>query len=203
MKKFSKNLFDLQALVPQYKGVFSIGDLKNLFLVLSVEQANQKLKPFLDSCFLSRVTRGFYVTKEFDLERLSARLCPGSSISLGSVLAKEMMIGSIPQKTVYAVKLGKTRVYRFGQGQVVHLGFTKKDLWFGYDKYENGIRYADKEKAFLDTLYFYQLGAKFSFNVYSDINVKALDLKKVNVYLKGYKNPKFKIFVKGVLNGQH
>ena len=58
MKKFSQNLFDLQALVPQYKGVFSIGDLKNLFLTASVEQANQKLKPFLDLLQTKRI-RGF------------------------------------------------------------------------------------------------------------------------------------------------
>ncbi len=206
MKSLVENLTQLESLSVSYGGVFSTSDLKNLFLSTTTEATNQKLKPFLKTGFLTRACRGFYVTKQFDLERLSQRLCPDSAISLGSVLAKEMVIGSIPQKTVYAVKRGKSRVYRLKTGQIVHLGFTggqKSNVWFGYDLYKLGVRYADKEKAFLDTLYFYQLGYRFSFNVYADINAGLLDLKKVKKYLSFYKNPKFKQFVKGVLDGKY
>lgn len=205
MKSMVENLMQLESLAPSYGGVFSASDLKNLFLSSSSEAANQKLKPFLKAGFLTRACRGFYVTKKFDLERLSARLCPDSAISFGNVLAQEMVIGSIPQKTVYAVKRGKSRTYRLPTGQIVHLGFTggqNSNAWFGYDVYKQGVRYADKEKAFLDTLYFYQLGHRFSFNVYSDINVSVLDSKKIEEYLRKYKNPKFKQFVKGVLIGK-
>jgi hypothetical protein len=126
---------------------------------------------------------------------------------MGSILAKEMVIGSIPQKTVYAVKIGKSRTYKSPLGQVVHLGFANaqdaKQMWVGYSIQKDGIRRADKEKAFLDTLYFYQRGTRFSFNVYSDIQIDRLDSAKLNEYLTHYKNPKFIKFVEGVINGKH
>lgn len=207
MKLPSQRLLALQALIPQHRGVFTIHDLENLFLTRNSVEIQQKLKPFLHEKVLIRFCRGFYVAKDFDLEWLSQRICPDSAISLGSVLAKEMVIGSIPQKTVYAVKMGKSRTYKSPLGQIVHLGLASIDetgrMWFGYETLSDGIRYADKEKAFLDTLYFYQKGHKFSFNIYSDIQVGRLDKKKVAAYLKHYNNPKFKKFVEGVVNGKH
>lgn len=205
MKLEAKTLFALQALLPRHRGVFSSYDLANLFLTLDSLGFNRKLKPFLRAGVLRRFCRGYYVAEKFDLEWLSQRLCPHSAISLGTVLAKAGLIGNIPQKTVYAVKIGKSRIYESRAGSVVHLGYSSpsigRKLWAGYTIGANGIRYADQEKAFLDTLYFYQLGHKFSFNVYSDIAVERLHLKKVESYLKKYQNPKFKTFVKGVLRG--
>ena len=104
MKVPAKELLLLQSLIPKHRGVFTIADLENLFLARHPVEIQQKLKPFLQAKLLHRFCRGFYVANDFDLEWLSQRICPHSSISLGSVLAKEMVIGSIPQKTVYAVK---------------------------------------------------------------------------------------------------
>lgn len=201
MKLDAKNLFALQSLVPKHRGVFSTYDLSNLFLTSGALDFSRTLRPFLKAGVLQRFCRGYYVAENFDLEWLSQRLCPRSAISLGTVLAKARLIGSVPKKTVYAVKVGKTRIYRSDLGSIVHLGFSSDALWFGYDAWVDGVRSADQEKAFLDTLYFYQLGHKFSFNVYSDIAVERLNRKKIESYLKKYNNPKFKIFVKGVLNG--
>ena len=203
MKLDPKIFLALQSLIPKHRGVFAISDLSNLFLARSEVEVQQKLRPFLKEKILNRFCRGIYVAQNFDLEWLSQRICPASAISFGSVLAKEMLIGSIPQKTVYAVKIGKTRIYKSPWGQVVHLGFagSGKNLWFGYEFGNNGIRQADAEKAFLDTLYFHQRGRLFSFNIYSDIQVERLDPKKLLRYLGRYKNPRFRTFVKGVLNG--
>ena len=206
MKLEAKNLLSLQRLSQQHRGVFSIYDLGNFFLTTDLASLKRRLRPFLKEKIVQRFSRGFYVMEGFDLELLSQRICPQSAISLGSVLAKEMLIGTIPHKTVYAVKQGKTRTYQSSLGQIIHLGFTskKKDsVWFGYERVENGIRYANKEKAFLDTLYFYQLGYRFPFNVYSDIQVGRLDLKILKKYLVCYKNPKFKKFVEGVIYGHN
>ncbi len=198
-------LFLLQTLAPKQHGVFTIQDLGNLLLTSNAVQLNHRLKPFIKAKILQRFSRGFYVAQPFDLTWLSQRICPHSAISFGTVLAKEMIIGTIPQKTVYAVKIGKSRTYRSDLGQIVHLGFASlreaADLWFGYDRYENGVHYADKEKAFLDTLYFYQSGYKFSFNIYSDIYYDRLDSKVLTRYLARYQNPKFRKFVEGVLHG--
>lgn len=207
MKLDPKILLALQKLIPKHRGVFSIGDLQNLFGARSAAETQQRLRPFLEEKILNRFCRGFYVASEFDMQLLSQRLCPSSAISLGSILAENLVIGSIPQKAVYAVKLGKGRVYKSAMGQVVHLGFANataaKDMWFGYSIGKFGIRKADKEKAFLDVLYFYQLGHKFSFNIYSDIQVDRLDQKKTKKYLTHYRNPRFVAFVGGVLSGKH
>ncbi len=206
MKIEPKLLLEFQTLALRQRGVFSVSDLANYFLTSTALALNRKLAPFLQSGILYHFCRGFYVAQDFSLEWLSQRICPKSAISFGSVLAKNLLIGSIPEKTVYAVKIGKSRIYRSPVGQVVHLGFShilKKRIWFGYDSVEQGICYADKEKAFLDTLYFYQSGQKFSFNIYSDIHLDLLDQKKIEEYLKRYRNPKFVKFVEGVLNGEH
>jgi len=172
------------------------------FLAEHPVELQQKLRPFLKAGVLFRFCRGFYVAKDFKLEALSQKIAPASAISFGSVLAKEMLIGSIPKKCVYAVKLGTSRTYKSPYGQVVHLGLTES-LWFGYSKWIKSVRYADKEKAFLDTLYFYQKGHKFSFNIYSDIQTDKLDLKILETYLEKYKNMRYRKFVEGVLSGKH
>ncbi|MBI1908923.1 MAG: hypothetical protein HYS22_01990 [Deltaproteobacteria bacterium] len=203
MKIDAKIFLALQSLIPKHRGIFTVSDLSNLLLAKREVEVQQKLKPFLKEKILNRFCRGIYVTQNFDLDDLSQRICPDSAISFGSVLAKERLIGSIPQKAVYAVKIGKTRIYKSPLGQVVHLGFAGSGLkmWFGYEMGTNGIRYADAEKAFLDTLYFYQKGHKFSFNLYSDIQIDRLNQKKLRRYLGRYKNPKFRTFVQGVLDG--
>ncbi|OGQ05322.1 MAG: hypothetical protein A3F82_01100 [Deltaproteobacteria bacterium RIFCSPLOWO2_12_FULL_44_12] len=207
MKVDPQILLLFQTFAAKHRGIFTIHDLEGLFGTKQPVALQQKLRPFLQAKILSRFCRGFYVAKEFDLEWLSQRIAPDSAISLGTVLSREMVIGSIPQKTVYAVKVGKSRVYKSSLGQVVHLGFTGGDakamMAFGYKKMEKFIRYADKERAFLDALYFYQRGHKFSFNIYSDIQVKKLDQKIVNRYLVRYKNPKFVKFVEGVCHAKH
>lgn len=207
MKLESRHLLLLQSLIPKHRGVFSTYDLSNWLLSSGPLSFNRHLSPFLKAGILHRFCRGFYVTDHFDLEWLSQRLCPQSALSLGTLLAKNRVIGNIPQKTVYAVKIGKSRIYRSKFGNVVHLGYSSpavgRRLWFGYNAWVNGVRSADSEKAFLDTLYFYQSGNKFSFNVYSDIAVEKLDPKKLEDYLKRYRNLKFVVFVKGVLNGYH
>jgi len=205
VKLDAKILLSLQALMPVHRGVFTVSDLSNLFLTTREVEIQKKLKPFLKEKVLNRFCRGFYVAQNFDLEWLSQRLCLHSAVSLGSVLAKEMVIGSIPQKTVYAVKVGKTRLYKSAVGNVMHLGFAEagQQLWFGYAFGKNNIQYANAEKAFLDTLYFYQRGYKFSFNVYSDLRVDRLNQKKLLHYLSQYKNPKFRTFVQGVIRGYH
>lgn len=200
-------LLELQKLIPLHRGVFTISDLKNFFLTKTTIDIQKRLRPFLNAKILTPFCRGFYVTQGFNLEYLSQRICPESALSMGTVLAKNMLIGSIPQKTVYAVKRGKTRIYKSEMGQIVHFGFASpmsaKDNWFGYAIDSNGIRRADPEKAFLDTLYFYQLGNWFSFNIYSDIHVNRLNDKKLGSYLKKYRNPKFRKFVEGVIDGYY
>lgn len=185
-------------LVAHHQGVFSLSDLKNLFSPYDAVLFYRHLGRLERKGVLRRFTRSFYVTPEFSLAVLSQRLCEKSYISFGNVLADALLIGTIPQHTVSAVKIGKNRRYESDLGRVLHFGMAPR-LFFGF-KIMAGVATADPEKAFLDTLYFHLRGHGFGFNIYHDIDLSRLDRKKVLAYLKAYRNPKFVRFVKGVLH---
>jgi hypothetical protein len=182
-------------------GVFSLSDLKNVFNEKTLPLLHRRVRVLVSIGALTRFKREFYVTKDFNLEVLSQRLYPDSYISLGTVLARRLLIGSIPTKTAYAVKTGRNRTFNSVAGNLVFCGIVPY-LMFGFE-YENGLRYATAEKAFLDTLYFYLKGFRFSFNIFEDIAVDQLDVPEVRSMLKHYKNPKFVTFARGVLSGRH
>lgn len=183
------------------RGVFSTAELRALLGCTHEKSLQRAIHALQASGALTRFCRGLYVTPDFDLEMVSQRLAPDSYISCGSVLARALIIGAVPQKTVYAVKRGPSRAYRSPVGAVVHfgLGLRTRDLLCGFRTTASGICYADNEKAFLDTLYFHRSGYTFSFDVYSDVDLSRLDTARVRHYLRRYKNPKFVQFVKGVL----
>lgn len=180
----------------EFKGVFTITHLKNLFEYKSSVDLYRQIKQLVQAKILFSFCRGIYVTVGFDLKTLSQRICPESYISMATVLANDFVIGTVPQQTLFAVKVGKTRRYDQDLGTVQHYGLCQ-ELFFGYENNE-GLLIAHSEKAFLDTLYFYQHGYKPYFNIYSDMNVSRLNKKRFDQYLKKYKNNKFIEFAKGV-----
>jgi len=180
------------------KGVFTIGDLKTLFNEFNELSLIRKINKLIENKVIKKFSRGYYVTESFNIEHLSAVIVETSYISLNSILAKELIIGSVPKYKLSCVKTGRNREYTDGAAAIKYFSISEK-LFFGYSTIE-GINYADKEKAFIDTLYFYQKGNKFSFNIFEDINVSKLDTGLVLTYLKEYKNPKFVNFVKGYLD---
>lgn len=188
----------LQELAPLQGGVFSAADLKNLIAPLNKASLYRTLKQMLDAGIIRVFCRGFYVTKDFDIQVLSQRICADSYISFGTVLAKNLLIGSVPKYRLLAVKLGQNRVYQNSDFRIEQFAI-KPELFTGYENI-NGVNIAMPEKAFLDTLYYYQKGMKFSFDIYSDIDYDGLDRKKIKKYLKLYKNKKYIAFVNGVIN---
>jgi uncharacterized protein YktA (UPF0223 family) len=197
-----KNEYDLYKLVQKYegfqKGVFSISDLKNLFNEFNEVSLYKKIKNLQKKSILNKFCRGFYTTDNFSLETLTSRINKNSYISLGYILAQELIIGSIPRYTITCIKLGKKRTYSSKKENINYLGICPQ-LFFGFVN-KAGVNYALKEKAFLDTLYFYQKGYKFSFNIFSDINCNMLDKKIIYKFLNKYNNPKFVSFAKNYLN---
>jgi len=188
----------LQELSSPQGGVFSAADLKNLIDPINKASLYRTLKQMLDADIIRVFCRGFYVTKDFDIQVLSQRICADSYISFGTVLAKNLLIGSVPKYRLLAVKLGQNRVYQNSISRIEQLAI-KPELFTGYENI-NGVNIATPEKAFLDTLYYYQKGMKFSFDIYSDIDYDGLDRKKIKKYLKLYKNKKYVKFVNGVIN---
>lgn len=149
---------------------------------------------------LYRFCRGIYVRRECNLGILSRKIDPDSYISLCSVLASSCIIGQVPDRYVYAVSpKPRPRIFSGRPGTVRFVTMDKEMFGFGI-KTEKGLKFADNERAFLDTLYYYKKGMKFNFNPYCDMNVDLLDLEKVMEYLENYKNPNFTGFVRSVIN---
>ena len=191
-------ILSLQRWREEFRGVFSLSDLKNLFGMADNVQIHRLLARLEKTGALQRFCRSIYVTEGYDLDMVSARICPSSSISCGSALSRHLLIGTIPRHQVIAVKTGRNRTYRSGTESVVHLGVAPH-LAFG-SVFEDGVQYADKEKAFLDTLYFHQRGRRFPFDIYRDVNASLLDRDKIWDYLSRYRNPRFVRFVENCLN---
>ncbi|MEN8221827.1 MAG: hypothetical protein ABFR36_01100 [Acidobacteriota bacterium] len=199
MKQIVYILKNIEELSPLQNGVFSNGDLKNIIQPNNTAFYYRIVSQLIESGIIERFSREYYITKDVNLSALSQNICSDSYISFGTVLAKNLIIGSVPEYRIRAVKKGPTRVYKNSKYTIEHFKITE-NLWTGY-KTENGINIAFPEKAFVDTLYYYQKGIKFNFDIYSDIYYEELDEIKIKKYLDLYKSKKFVTFVNGVING--
>ncbi len=175
-----------------------MSDLRNLLQADSRDVFYRGLNELQKADVLTRFSRGFYVTKGFDPLVLSQRLCPASYVSFGTVLAKELLIGSVPRYRVRAAKVGPKRVYSNEDIRIEHLSL-REGLHFGYEVVD-GVRMALPEKAVLDTLYFYRRGIRFSFDIYSDVDYSRLNKDRTNQYIERYKNPVFIKFARSLTN---
>jgi predicted transcriptional regulator of viral defense system len=186
----------LARLTGEQAGVFSKADLQTALAEPHPAAFRRRIQMLQDNGILRRFTRGFYVTETFDLPTLSQRIAPDSCISFGTVLARELLIGTSPARRIVATKVGPARTYRALDFEIEHVGISPR-LFFGHT-YANGVRFANAEKAVLDVLYFHLRGRRYPFDIYSDINFQKLDTKRVREYLRRYQNPKFVAFAKGV-----
>ena len=179
----------VKAFSSELRGVFSLSDLRNLLQTSNRGVLYRGLRDLERAGVLSRFCRGFYVTPDFESLVLSQRLSPDSYVSFGNALARHLLIGSVPRYRIRAAKPGPKRVYTNGEYRIEHLSL-KPELVFGYEVID-GVRIALPEKAVLDTLYHYRRGARFSFDVYTDIDYSRLDGGLVRKYLGEYRNPVF------------
>lgn len=201
MNKLLKDLKIIEKFSQDMRGVFMLSDLKAMFPTENVIIFYRRLAHLEDSNIIKRFTRGIYITEGFDPAVLSQKICANSYISFETVLARELIIGTVPANTIRAVKLGKKKEYKHENFTVTHVGVAK-DLFFGFEN-KDGVNFATKEKAVLDTLYFYSKGLSFYFDIYSDMNLELIDKKVLNGYLTRYKNPKFIKFVENFFKEQN
>ncbi|MDA3924224.1 MAG: hypothetical protein PF904_05955 [Kiritimatiellae bacterium] len=179
-------------------GVFALSDIRNLLQTENRDVLYRALNELQNADVLTRFSRGFYITKGFDPLVLSQRLCPESYVSFGNVLAKQLLIGSVPRYRIRAAKVGPKRVYSNNDIRIEHLSL-REGLHFGCEVVD-GIRMALPEKAVLDTLYFYRRGIRFSFDIYLDVDYSRLNKEIINEFLKKYKNPVFIDFARNLTN---
>lgn len=180
-------------------GVYLQSDLTNLICLRSRLATARLLNRLVNAGVVLRVQRGIYRTKEFDLWQLAGRIVPKSYVSMDSVLARNGLIGSVPEFSLSAVHTGRGRTIKTGPWRI-RFHSISKDLFFGFQSNTKGVRVADSEKAFLDMLYFYTKGVRFVIDPLQEIDISKLNRQKIFQYLTQYKNPKFVKFVKGVLD---
>ena len=165
-------------------GVFTMPDLKVLFAERTEAALYKKLIGLIEEKLLVKVKRGLYATPTTSLAVISNRINPDAYISTGTVLARNMIIGSVPAYKLQAVKVGRPRIYKFDMGIIEHLSIAP-DLFFGFSLCD-GLKYASSEKAFIDACYYRYKGKRFSFDLDSDINKEALDANLISHYLTKY-----------------
>ncbi len=201
--KSSPQIYDLLKKIEAYAadlgGVFSAADLANLIGARSKLAAARIINRCVKGGFLTRVQRGIYVTSAFDLQRLAMRLAPDCYISMDSALARHGLIGTVPERSVSAIHVGRRRRISTDQGMLFIYSIAP-EMYFGFESAEFGVRMADPEKAFIDLLYFYTKAARFVIDPLSEVAVDKLDKRKVERYLRRYNNPRFIAFVKGLLH---
>lgn len=189
----------IQKIGPALGGVFSYGDLFNLIGAGSVQRNQRTIKRLIREGVLFKIQRGLYAAKNPDLWVLGCRLKENAYVSMDSVLSKNLLIGTVPERSVSLVYRGlgrRTVETPFG---LLRFFSIKEDLIFGTRKLPNGVTAADNEKAYLDILYYYSKGARFVIDPLKEVNVRKLNRKKVAQYLKKYRNPRFVAFVEGRL----
>lgn len=180
----AKDLQMIQDYADSVDGVLTLPDLRVLYANRGDQALYKKLAAFVREGILIKVKRGIYATPSASLDVVSARITPESYITAGTVLARAMLIGSIPGQRVQAAKTGRPRRYVCTLGTIEYLSL-KPGLLFGF-KAQNGVNYACPEKAFLDACYFFFKGRRFSFDLGEGVDTAALDEKLLCQYLQRY-----------------
>lgn len=93
MNKLLRDAGLIQKYALPMAGVFLIGDLCRLFGEENTVALYRRIRTLEDGGIISRFLRGIYGTAGFRPETLAVRIIENSYISLGTVLAKELMIG--------------------------------------------------------------------------------------------------------------
>jgi hypothetical protein len=181
------NLADYQkfmAVSASMDGVFTLADFRVLYGSDSAATRFRKLEDLVEAGELLRVKKGLYARPDADLRRISQRIAPDSYLSLGTVLAAEGLIGSIPARRVWAVRVGRPRSYDCTLGRIEHLSIAP-GLCVGWTLRE-GLKWADPEKAYLDAWYFSYKGRNLSFDLLEDVDRDRLDAEKLAAYVSVY-----------------
>lgn len=185
----------------QMGGVFSSSDLANIIGGGSDLKNARAMRRLVRGGIVLRVRRGIYIVPGCDPWVLASRLAPRSYVTMESVLVKEGLIGTVPSGVVSAAQAARPRIFEAARVRII-IHSISKELLFGIERLPSGVRAADPEKAFLDLLYFYQKGARFPIDPLRDVRTEPLNRKRLQGYLKRYRNPNFVAFARGVIHGR-
>jgi predicted transcriptional regulator of viral defense system len=188
----------LKEMAPEMGYVFSKGDLAHLFGNRDNTTLDARMRKMIGAGYLKRAMRGYFFTEGAALEDLALKIYPEGYLSIGSALSYHQMIGTSPRWLCHMMTTRpKGKVIKTDIGTIA-MSCHQAEQHFGIINV-NGRRYANKEKALIDTCYFYLRGKKFPFNINSDIDISSLEPERLEEYLSCYKNSKFISFVRGLV----
>ncbi len=174
----------IETLAAEMDQVFSLGDLRVLFHENTDAGLYKRLNRLEARGFLVKIIRGYYARPAARLERICQRVQPDACLTAGTVLARELLIGTVPARSVQAIRVGRPRTYETPFGNVRILS-VKPTLYSGF-AVEDGLRYALPEKAFLDACYFTYKGHRFPFDPATDVDMSRLDAGRLRGFLPFY-----------------
>ncbi|MBA7605487.1 hypothetical protein ES703_12620 [subsurface metagenome] len=164
------------------KSFYTISDLEKV-VGLPRNALYVTLKRWVDMKILERIGKGIYISfgKEINLEVIAPQLYIPNYLSFEYALAKYGLLNLQPYTLTYATTR-KTRRYTIA-GRDIEFRMIKRELFWGYRRVKEGY-IAEKEKAFLDQLYFVKRGmATLDLD---EVNLKVLSKKKINRFAKKY-----------------
>lgn len=141
------------------------------------------LKRWVDMKVIERIGQGIYVPfgKDMDIERVAGQIYLPCYLSFEYALSKYGILNLVPYTLTFATPR-KPRRYTIA-GRDIEFRRIKQDLFWGFREAE-GTYVAEKEKAFLDQIYFYKKGIG-SFDV-AEMNSGILSKRKLHEYAKRY-----------------
>jgi len=114
--------------------------------------------------------------KDIDVEKVASHIYMPCYLSFEYALAKYGILNLVPYTLTLATPR-KTRRYTIA-GRDVEFRKVKQSLFWGFKDIE-GIYFAEKEKAFLDQIYFYKKGIT-SFDI-DEMNLKILSKNCIHI----------------------
>lgn len=166
--------------------VFSSESLANLLKISKERSTFSVISRLLKSGILEKMGKNCYVlTQKPTHQFIVANYCYSPSyVSFESALSYYGILSQFPVEVTSATSL-KTVRYNL-RDQIYSYSHLKKDLFWGYDKKQDGFLIACPEKAILDQAYLASKGLK-SFSK-DELDWSLIDKKKLSNYAKMYPN---------------
>jgi len=164
------------------KPFYTISDLEKITR-LSRGALYVALKRWVEMKVIERIGQGIYIPfgKDLDIERVAGQIYLPCYLSFEYVLSKYGILNLVPYTLTFATPR-KSRRYTIA-GRDVEFRKIKQGLFWGFRDTESAC-IAEKEKAFLDQIYFHKKGIG-SFDI-AEMNLGILSKRKLHKYAKRY-----------------
>lgn len=181
----------LEKLAKEMGSALTHADLVTYFQADRESSLASRIAPLLKEGHLQRIRKGWYAWKGARPEDVVRRFVPDAALSLGSALAKHLLVGTVPRfqfRFVSAASRGMSLEWENLRTVIHHI---HPDLHFGFETAPDGTRINSPEKAVLDTLYYHQKDVDMSFDLETDIDRSGLRRDVFLDYVERYKDSRF------------